>query len=143
MTIKSKKLEISMKKYFLYGMSAFYTFAGLNHFISPEFYLEMMPDYLPFHELLNITSGTTEILLGLLLLDNRLRQVACYGIILLLIAVFPANIHMLQEAIEGTDNRFPVIALWFRLPIQFLFMYWAWAVRDYKSTSEKNSDDPS
>ena len=124
-----------MKKYFLYGMSAFYILAGINHFISPEFYLEMMPDYLPFHQFLNITSGFTEVLLGLLLLDNHLRTLACYGIILLLIAVFPANIHMLQEALEGTDTRYPIIALWARLPIQFVFIYWAWAVRDYRSNS--------
>lgn len=125
-----------MKKYFVYGMSAFYTLAGINHFISPEFYLEMMPDYLPFHQLLNITSGFTEVLLGLLLLDDHLRKTACYGIILLLVAVFPANIHMLQEAIEGTDTRYPILALWIRLPIQFVFIYWAWAVKDYRSKTE-------
>jgi uncharacterized membrane protein len=124
-----------MKKYFLYSMSAFYVLAGINHFISPEFYMEMMPDYLPFHEFLNITSGFTEVLLGLLLLDGYVRKFACYGIIVLLLAVFPANIHMLQEALEGTNQDFPLWALILRLPIQFLFIYWAWAVRDFQSKS--------
>lgn len=116
-------------------MSAFYVLAGINHFISPEFYMEMMPDYLPFHEFLNITSGFTEVLLGLLLLDGYIRKLACYGIIALLLAVFPANIHMLQEALEGTNQDFPLWALILRLPIQFLFIYWAWAVRDFQSKS--------
>ncbi len=97
--------------------------------------MEMMPDYLPFHEFLNITSGFTEVLLGLLLLDGYVRKFACYGIIVLLLAVFPANIHMLQEALEGTNQDFPLWALILRLPIQFLFIYWAWAVRDFQSKS--------
>jgi len=78
-----------------------------------------------------------EILLGLLLLDSHLRKIACYGIILLLIAVFPANINMLQDALEGSDDRFPIFALWIRLPIQLLFIYWAWAVKDYQAEPNK------
>ncbi|GBF41734.1 hypothetical protein LPTSP2_10150 [Leptospira ellinghausenii] len=116
----------------MYSLALFYIVAGTNHFFSPEFYLEMMPDYLPFHELLNVTSGLSEITLGLLVLYERMRKLACYGIILLLLAIYPANINMLLEALDGKDFGFPIWALYVRLPFQFLFIYWAWAVRDFK-----------
>ncbi|TGL75639.1 DoxX family membrane protein [Leptospira jelokensis] len=128
-----------MKKFFVYSLALFYIFAGANHFFSPEFYLEMMPDYLPFHELLNVTSGLSEITLGLLVLYERMRKLACFGIILLLLAIYPANINMLVEALEGKDFGFPIWALYARLPLQFLFIYWAWAVRDVKF-SEQDMD---
>ncbi|ABZ94882.1 DoxX family membrane protein [Leptospira biflexa] len=121
-----------MKKFFMYSLAIFYIVAGTNHFLSPEFYLEMMPDYLPFHELLNVTSGLSEITLGLLVLYERMRKLACYGIILLLLAIYPANINMLLEALDGKDFGVPIWALYVRLPFQFLFIYWAWVVRDFK-----------
>ncbi|PJZ36502.1 motility protein [Leptospira levettii] len=121
-----------MKKFFVYSLALFYIVAGTNHFFSPEFYLEMMPDYLPFHELLNVTSGLSEITLGLLVLYERMRKLACYGLILLLLAIYPANINMLLEALDGKDFGVPIWALYVRLPFQFLFIYWAWAVRDFK-----------
>lgn len=119
-----------MKKFFVYSLASFYIIAGTNHFFSPEFYLEMMPDYLPFHELLNVTSGLSEITLGLLVLSERMRKLACIGIILLLLAIYPANINMLLEALDGKDFGVPIWALYVRLPFQFLFIYWAWAVRN-------------
>ncbi|PJZ45181.1 motility protein [Leptospira brenneri] len=125
-----------MKKFLVYSLSAFYITAGINHFFSPEFYLEMMPDYLPFHELLNVTSGLAEITLGSLVLYERMRKIICYGIILLLLAIYPANINMLLTALEGKDFGFPIWALYARLPIQFLFIYWAWFIRDFKFSEE-------
>ncbi|MCW7487395.1 DoxX family protein [Leptospira meyeri] len=125
-----------MKKFLVYSLGAFYITAGINHFFSPEFYLEMMPDYLPFHELLNVTSGLAEITLGSLVLYERMRKMASYGIVLLLLAIYPANINMLLTALEGKDYGVPIWALYARLPFQFLFIYWAWLVRDYKWSSE-------
>ncbi|WP_208732188.1 DoxX family protein [Leptospira perdikensis] len=125
-----------MKKFLVYSLGAFYIIAGTNHFFSPDFYLEIMPDYLPFHELLNVTSGLAEITLGVLVLYERMRKIVCFGIILLLLAIYPANINMLLTALEGKDYGVPIWALYARLPVQFLFIYWAWFVRDYKETEE-------
>jgi uncharacterized membrane protein len=119
-----------MKKILLYLMSLFYTLAGLLHFIIPEFYKKMMPSYLPAHDLLILLSGIAEVILGLSLLIPKTRKIACYGVIALLIAIFPANVFMLQQAMNGVDMGASVSALAIRLPFQFLFIYWAWSVRE-------------
>lgn len=83
-----------------------------------------MPSYLPFHYELNIIAGVTEIILGLLLIPKATRTKAAWGIILLLIAVFPANIQMSMNAYNSNDPKF--ILTLFRLPFQILFIAWAW-----------------
>ncbi len=110
----------------LASLSAFYFGAGLNHFWMPDFYLRMMPDYLPWHRELVYLSGVCEMLFGLLVLPNVTRRVAGVGLVLLLVAVFPANLHMAMHA-----ERFDVSAaiLWLRLPFQGVLIYWA-----YRST---------
>ena len=116
-----------------YTLSAFFIVAGVNHFIRPELYLSMPPHYLPAHELLNITSGAAEIAGGLGVLLPWLRRAAVCGLILLLIAIFPANIHMALHGMAGADIA-PWI-LWLRLPFQLVLI--AWVV--YASLS-KNPD---
>lgn len=102
--------------------------AGANHFLNPEFYLRMMPPVLPAHELLNFASGVAEIILGAMLLIPKTRIIAAWGLILLLFAVFPANIYMAMEAGKSIDVN-PVVT-YIRLPFQFLFI---WLV--YKQTN--------
>lgn len=116
-----------IKRVLLWLMGAFYVFAGVNHFLSPEFYLPMMPPYLPLHLELVYLSGVAEIVLGIAVLVPGLRGPAAWGIILLLIAVFPANLHIaihnvpLGGAAEGLGTW-----NWVRLPFQVLFALWAW-----------------
>ncbi len=101
--------------------AVFFVAAGLGHFIVPAFYLAMMPPWLPAPLFLVQLSGVAEIAGGLGLLIPRLRRAAGIGLVLLLIAVFPANIQMLQNArAAGT----PELALWIRLPFQILFIGW-------------------
>lgn len=103
----------------------FFTAAGIGHFVAPSFYLSMMPPWLPAHGFLVQLSGVAEIAGGLGLLVPRLRRAAGIGLILLLIAVFPANIQMLQNArAAGT----PELGLWIRLPFQILFIWWVFVV---------------
>jgi uncharacterized membrane protein len=73
-------------------MALFYVLVGINHFRDPGFYLKMMPPYLPWHAQLVLLSGVAEIGLGLALLVPPLRIYAAWGIVALLIAVFPANL---------------------------------------------------
>ena len=102
----------------------FFIAAGIGHFIIPSFYLAMMPPWLPAHLFLVQLSGGAEIAGGAGLLIPRLRRMAGIGLILLLIAVFPANIQMLLNArAAGT----PELALWIRLPFQVLLVWWVWA----------------
>ncbi|MGB3311899.1 MAG: MauE/DoxX family redox-associated membrane protein [Nodosilinea sp.] len=111
----------TVSKYF---MALFYSLAGANHFLNSDFYLSMMPPYLPWHEFLVALSGGFEILLGALLLVPKYSSLAAWGLIALLIAVFPANIHMATHA-----ELFPAISptlLWVRLPLQAVLMAWAY-----------------
>jgi len=110
-----------MKKYSAYIIGVAFILAGANHFISPEFYLRMMPPVLPKHELLNYVSGIAEMVLGLMLMYPQTKRLAAWGLITLLIAVFPANIYMAMEAGKSIDVS-PVVA-YIRLPFQFLFIW--------------------
>ena len=105
-------------------MAAFYVFAGYRHFVAPEFYLRMMPPYIPWHEAMVFLSGVAEVALGVALLIPQLRVYAAWGVIALLIAVFPANVHMAVANVPFGDA--PSWAAWARLPFQALFIAWAW-----------------
>jgi uncharacterized membrane protein len=98
--------------------------AGLNHFRIPEFYANIIPDYLPWHLELVYVSGVCEILLGVMLLIPSCTSIAAWGIIALLIAVFPANIHM--ALYPDQYPRFSHLELYLRLPMQGIFIAWAY-----------------
>ena len=85
-----------MKKISLYIQSFFYLFAGTNHFRKPASYDGLIPPYLPWHSIINITAGVAEILLGALLLFTPTRKIAAYGIIAMLIAFIPAHVYFIQ-----------------------------------------------
>jgi len=125
--MKIKLLKI-LKLATIYLMAYFYINIGVDHFISPTYYMNIMPPYLPFHIELVYISGFFEVALGLMLLFRKTRFYAAWGLILLLIAVYPANIYLAfnqapQEAIEISH----FLASWIRLPLQFVFIglaYW-------------------
>jgi uncharacterized membrane protein len=108
-------------------MAAFYAFAGVNHFRAPEFYLPIIPPYLPWHAELVFLSGVAEVMIGVGLLIPRTRVLAAWGAIALLVAVYPANIHMaLADVPVGDPPRSAGVFRWVRLPLQFVLMAWAW-----------------
>ena len=111
----------------LWLMAAFYVSAGVNHFRAPEFYLPIMPPYLPWHAELVFLSGVAEVIIGVGLLIPRTRVLAAWGAIALLVAVFPANIHQaLADVPMGNPPRPTGVFRWIRLPLQFVLMAWAW-----------------
>lgn len=97
---------------------------GINHVVNPAVYMRMMPAYLPAHEFLVLLSGIAEIALGILLLVPRTSVLAAWGLIALLVAVFPANLEMALHPEHFPE--LPVMGLWIRLPIQGLLIWWAW-----------------
>lgn len=108
-------------------MSFAYTYVGVRHFIDPNFFLAIMPNYLSFHLEFVYLSGIAEIILGLMLLFKKTRKLAGFGLIILLILVFPANIHLVQselsQSLLGVTREQSII----RLPFQALFIliaYW-------------------
>jgi uncharacterized membrane protein len=115
------------KKILMWVMAAAYAYAGLNHLVNPDFYLAIMPPGLPNPEWLNLLSGLAEIVLAVFLLEPRTRVFAAWGIIALLIAVFPANLYAAFENVgpEGPGSGAGTAA-YVRLPFQALFIVWAW-----------------
>jgi uncharacterized membrane protein len=104
--------------------------AGTMHFVIPRFYEQMVPPPLPA-SLTVIASGLAEILLGIALAFDRTRRLAAWGIVALLIAVFPANVYMAVSGVELTDlpswmTQPSTLARYARLPFQALFLAWAW-----------------
>ena len=98
--------------------------AGFNHFRGFAFYKSIVPNYLPWHGPVVAVSGVAEILLGGLLLVPRTARLAAWGLVALLVAVFPANLHM---ALHPRDfPQFPAWSLWARLPLQGVLIGWAW-----------------
>jgi uncharacterized membrane protein len=107
-------------------MAAFYALAGVNHFLDPGLYLRMMPPYLPAHSALVALSGAAEVALGAALLARPLRRVAAWGVIALLIAVFPANLHIALHDVALFGEQGLGWLNWARLPLQGVLIAWAW-----------------
>ena len=107
-----------------YIMAGLYIFAGIFHFIKPKIYLKIMPPYLPYHLELVYLSGIFELVSGILLFIPQTEIIGAWGIIITLIGVYPANIYMLTSY-KGKRIGYK-IALWVRLLLQFLLIYWAW-----------------
>ena len=114
------------RKLSLFGLAIFFIYFGIDHFVNVEFYLSIMPPAFPMHLEAVYISGLFEILGGVCVLIPSLRRTAGLGLIALLVFVYPANIYM-----AITPEAFPEISiglLYFRLPLQFLFIYWAYSV---------------
>jgi len=113
-----------------YVLAIFMITAGIMHFVNPAFFLKIMPPYLPLHKELVLVSGVFEVLLGVLLLVPRTSRMAAWGIVALLIAVFPANVYLYQH--QDILPASPVIHF-LRLPLQGVFILWAyWHTRSAK-----------
>ena len=118
-------------KYFklltIYFMSISYTYVGIRHFIDPDFFLAIMPNYLTFHLEFVYLSGIAEVVLGLMLLSKKTRKTGAIGIIILLMLVFPANIHLVKSELSQSLLGVTKSQSIYRLPFQGLFIliaYW-------------------
>jgi len=118
-------MKFDIKYFSMIVMGVFYISIGVSHFTSPIWYVKIVPPYLPYKLELVYISGLFEILFGGMLLFKKTRFLAGWGLILLLIAVYPANIYLAQTN-GAAMNTTPLIA-WGRLPVQFIFVglaYW-------------------
>jgi uncharacterized membrane protein len=115
----------------VYVLGLFFVFAGISHFTTPGFFRQIVPPMLPAPGLLVVVSGIAEIVLGIAVLLPTTRRLAAWGLIALLIAVYPANVY---QAIANPTLVDPPAwmgqptqaALYVRLPLQFVLIWWAW-----------------
>jgi len=102
---------------------------GVMHFVTPDPFVRIVPAYLPAPLALVYASGVFEILGGAGLLVKRARRAASFGLIALYVAVFPANVNMAVNDVSMNGmTHVPPALLWGRLPLQALFIAWAWWV---------------
>ena len=121
------------KRRLLWAMAGFYVVAGSNHLVNPDFYVAIIPPELPEPEWLSLAAGLAEIVLGVYVLEPRVRALAAWGLVALLIAIFPANLYVALENVGlpgGQPGAGNPLMNWVRLPFQALFIAWAfWYTR--------------
>ena len=127
----------TLKVILKYVLAIFFILAGLNHFLQTDFYVRIMPPYLPWHRFLVYVSGLYEIVLGIGMAVPRITRWAAWGLVALLVAVFPANIHMALH--PDLFPEFNPAMLWLRLPLQMVLIAWPyWYTRqDTTSTLDR------
>lgn len=113
--------------------AVFFMGAGALHFIVPGPYRAIMPAYLPWHAALVALSGAAELAGGMGLLVPQTRRAAGIGLVVLLVAVVPANVEMVAGYRHQGVGWFVELLLWLRLPLQFALMWWVWGVSRSRS----------
>lgn len=127
----SATILVRLKRPLLYVMASIYIVAGITHFLVPEAFAQIVPPMLPYPLAFAYLSGVAEIALGVGLLIPRTRKLAAWGVIALLIAVFPANVYMAVSDVTVTGvfgrtlDPSPTVR-WGRLPLQAVLIGWAW-----------------
>lgn len=119
-----------VQKFLIYCMGYFYLVAGVNHFVTPDFYLPLIPPFFTNPEWINILSGVAEVLLGLGVLYLPTRKRAAWGIFGLLLCFIPSHVYFIQigSCIEGGLCT-PEWVGWFRLLVVHpLLLFWAFWV---------------
>ena len=108
-------------------MSFLYIIVGIKHFVDVEYFVSIVPNYISWKKEAVFISGFFEILLGILLLFHKTRKLAAWGIIMLLIAVFPANIYLYVSEIAREISNISKIEALIRIPFQIpliIISYW-------------------
>ncbi len=117
----------SLKNITVYSLSLFYIGVGFKHFTDIDFFLVIVPPYIPYPELMVYISGLFEIVLGALLIPRKTRKYGALGLLVLLVAVFPANIYLFTSEIAqntfGISRQDALIRLPFQVPL-ILLAYW-------------------
>jgi uncharacterized membrane protein len=124
-------METIVIKYLRILLIGFYAFAGSYHFINPKFYADLIPAYLPYHNLINYASGFFEILLAFGVVIPKIRLLAVKGIVVLLVLFIPSHIYFIKigSCVESVFCVPPWISWGRLLVIHPLLILWAWGVR--------------
>ena len=119
------------------ALGVLFIVAGIMHFVVPDFYTAIIPASFPAPAALVALSGLAEMAGGMGLMIPRVRQLAGVGLVLLLIAVFPANLEMLRQARLRSGPEWVEVALWLRLPLQVVLIWLVWRLSRRSSLSRR------
>lgn len=123
-------MKRGIKIVFKYLLVLFFIGSGINHFRVPDFYVNIVPDYIPAHVAVVYLSGVTEIVAGVMLAIPKWSKWGAWLIIAQLVVFLTVHFWMIQHA-EDRYSDIPVSLLWLRIPVQVLFIVWAsWFISD-------------
>lgn len=108
------------------GVALLFIVAGTAHFLAPAWFDQIVPAWVPNARVATLVSGAAEIAGGIGVLNRSTRVAAGWGLIALLLAVFPANVNMLSMAMQSDTTTIYRAFLWLRLPLQALLIWWVW-----------------
>jgi uncharacterized membrane protein len=117
---------VSLRAIACYLLALFMASTGVLHFVTPAFFISIVPAYVPYPAAMVAISGACEIAGGLGLLSSRTRRMAGIGLVVLFIAVFPANINQAIHHLPLNGKPVAPPLLWARLFLQPVFIAWAW-----------------
>lgn len=117
-------MKRAIKNTFKGFLSLFFISAGVNHFLRPDFYVSIMPDYIPAPEFMVYASGVTEVIAGIMLLVPSLSVWGAWFIVAHLVVFFTVHFWMIQHA-SDLYPEIPLWQLWLRIVIQVVFIVWA------------------
>ena len=120
-----------MRKVSMYSMVLLYVLAGINHFIHPQFYIRLIPDYFPLPAVCNYVAAVAEITLCLMLCFSQTRKAGSLGLALLLVLFFLVHIDMLEKSLRFQRGAVPAYLAIGRLLLQPFLI--GWALFYYKS----------
>ncbi len=139
--MSTQRYELSrVKAPLVYVMGTIYVIAGVSHFVVPDLFAQIVPPQLPAPTALVYLSGVAEVGFGIGVLMSRTRRIAAWGLVGLLLAVFPANVYMATSGvvIQGAPAVIaePGPGRWVRLPFQVVLIAWAlWYTYDTPETA--------
>jgi uncharacterized membrane protein len=113
-----------MRTFSLGVLALLFTGAGIMHLVRPQPFIQIVPPAIPKAEWMVFFSGLAEIAGGIGILLPNTRIAARWGLVALLVAVFPANVYMAIRHIEPGGTHIPAALLWLRLPLQPLLIWW-------------------
>ena len=113
------------------GTGLTFIFAGVSHFLIPDTFMKLMPPFVPFPLAMVYISGVFEILGGIGLIVSKTKKLAGYGLILLLLAVYPANIYVAWKNIQLGGFMSNSIYQWFRVILQIPLIFWVYWTAKY------------
>ena len=109
-----------------YLLVAFFVLGGVNHFLNTDFYLTLMPDYIPAHAFMVYLSGVTEVMAGIMLAIPGLSRWVAWFIIAHLVVFFTVHFWMIQESERYIGDGATFEFLWLRIVFQVIFIVWAY-----------------
>ena len=121
---------MDITKVLIYVYVIFFIGAGVNHFLNPQFYDAIVPQFIPFPRLVHQITGVIEIILPLFLL-TRFRKEAALLMIIFLVILYGANLYVWVNNLPYGRTYFTNQQHFFRFLLQVLYIYITYVIYKY------------